>query len=101
MSGGLSADPDLGAVDDAGPPAGAEVVDDLGQGPQPHPGTDGAAALGDQRPVQMTLALNMNNVVTELYAVLLFSDLADTSDKPVAIERDVPVTLGKQGHPPP
>jgi hypothetical protein len=45
--------------------------------------------------VQMTLALNMNNVVTELYAVLLFSDLADTSDKPVAIERDVPVTLGK------
>ncbi|MFD6174346.1 hypothetical protein [Streptomyces coeruleorubidus] len=53
--------------------------------------------------VQMTLASNMNNVVTELYAVLLNSDLADMADKPEDIERDaaLSMTLGKQGHPPP
>jgi hypothetical protein len=53
--------------------------------------------------VQMTLASNMNNVVTELYAVLLNSDLADMADKPEDIERDaaLSMTLGKQGHRPP
>jgi hypothetical protein len=51
----------------------------------------------------MTLASNMNNVVSELYAVLLNSDLADITDKPEGIERDaaLSMTLGKQGHPPP
>jgi hypothetical protein len=49
-SGGGPTDPDLGAVDDAGRPARAEVVDDLGQRPQPHVGADGAASLGEQGP---------------------------------------------------
>lgn len=35
--GGRPADPDFGAVDEPGLPVGTEVVDDLGQGPQPHP----------------------------------------------------------------
>jgi hypothetical protein len=48
--GGRPADPDLGAVDDAGLPAGTQVVDDLGQGSQPHVGADGAASLGEQGP---------------------------------------------------
>lgn len=45
----------------------------------------------------------MNNVVTELYAVLLNSDLADMADKPESIERDaaLSMTLGEQGHRPP
>lgn len=38
------------AVDDPGLPAGAEVVDDLGQGSQPYTGGDGAALLGEQGP---------------------------------------------------
>ncbi|WKX07378.1 hypothetical protein [Streptomyces sp. NL15-2K] len=51
----------------------------------------------------MTLASNMNNVVTELHAVLLNRDLADMAGKPEAIERDaaLSMTLGKQGHRPP
>ncbi|MFI9569483.1 hypothetical protein [Streptomyces rishiriensis] len=51
----------------------------------------------------MTLASNMNNVATELYAVLLNSDLADMADKPEYIEWDaaLSMTLGKQGHRPP
>lgn len=53
--------------------------------------------------VQMTMASNMNNVVSELYAVLANSNLTDMPDKPVDIERDaaLSMTLGKQGHPPP
>ncbi|MDH6521993.1 hypothetical protein M2163_001012 [Streptomyces sp. SAI-135] len=53
--------------------------------------------------VQMTLADNINNVVTELHAVLLHSDLADMADAPEGIERDAAwsMTLGKQGHRPP
>ncbi|GGW65134.1 hypothetical protein GCM10010381_57610 [Streptomyces xantholiticus] len=49
-SGGGPTDPDLGAVDDAGRPARAEMVDDLGQRPQPHVRTDGAPPLGEQGP---------------------------------------------------
>ncbi|MBB4795278.1 hypothetical protein BJY54_005890 [Streptomyces nodosus] len=45
-SDGRAPDPDLGAVDDAG--LAAEVVDDLGECPQPHAGADGAASLGEQ-----------------------------------------------------
>jgi hypothetical protein len=44
------ADPDLGAVDDPGRPARAEMVDDLCQGPQPHTRADGAPSLGEQGP---------------------------------------------------
>jgi hypothetical protein len=43
-------DPDLSSVDDAGLPAGAEMVNDLGEGPQPHSGADGAPSLGEQGP---------------------------------------------------
>ena len=50
MPGCWPADPDLGAVDDAGLPVGTEVVDDLGQGPQPHTLADGAPSLGEQGP---------------------------------------------------
>ncbi|MDH6229249.1 hypothetical protein M2169_006305 [Streptomyces sp. MJP52] len=49
-SGGRPPDPGPGVVGDSGLPAGTEVVDDLGQGPQPHAGADGAAALGAQGP---------------------------------------------------
>ncbi|MFE3932010.1 hypothetical protein [Streptomyces sp. YIM B13508] len=40
----------------------------------------------------------MNNVVSELYAVLTNSNLTDMPDKPVDIERDaaLSMTLGKQ-----
>ncbi|MFB7506151.1 hypothetical protein [Streptomyces broussonetiae] len=53
--------------------------------------------------VQMTLASNMDNVVTELYTVLLNSDLADLADKLEGIEWDaaLSMTLGKQGYRPP
>ncbi|WP_308047947.1 hypothetical protein [Streptomyces sp. TRM72054] len=53
--------------------------------------------------VQMTLASNIDNVITELYAVLLNSDLADMVGKPEGIERDaaLSMTLGKQGYRPP
>jgi hypothetical protein len=43
-------DADLGSVDDASLPAGSEVVDDLGQCPQPHTRADGAPSLGEQWP---------------------------------------------------
>ncbi|MEU7297922.1 hypothetical protein AB0A76_32785 [Streptomyces exfoliatus] len=49
-SGGWPADPDLGAVDDAGLPTGAEVVDDFGQCSQPDAGADHASPLGEQGP---------------------------------------------------
>ncbi len=51
----------------------------------------------------MTLASNMNNVLTELHAVLLNSDLADMADKPENTEREaaLSMTLGKRGHRPP
>lgn len=42
--------PDLCAVDDSDRPGRAEVVDDLGQGSQPHVGADSAPALGEQGP---------------------------------------------------
>jgi Obg family GTPase CgtA len=48
--GGRPADPDLGAVDDAGLPTRAQVVDDLGQRSQPDDGADRALPLGEQRP---------------------------------------------------
>lgn len=47
-AGSRPADSDLGAVDDAGLPTGADMVDDLGEGPQPHSGADGAPSLGEQ-----------------------------------------------------
>ncbi|WP_406840810.1 hypothetical protein ACICHK_39735 [Streptomyces sp. AHU1] len=53
--------------------------------------------------VQMTLAENISNVVGELHAVLLNSNVSEFADKPKGIEQDVALsmTLGKQGHPPP
>lgn len=53
--------------------------------------------------VQMMLASNMNNVVTELHSVLLHSDLADVAERTDGLERDVAMsmTLGKQGYRPP
>jgi hypothetical protein len=48
--GGRPTDPDLGAVDDAGRPARAEVVEDVGQRAQPYVRADGAASLGEQGP---------------------------------------------------
>ncbi|GGR65912.1 hypothetical protein GCM10010282_68640 [Streptomyces roseolus] len=45
-----AADSDLGAVDDSGLFAGAEVVDDFYQGPQPNAGADRAPPLGEQGP---------------------------------------------------
>lgn len=47
-SGGRPPDPDLGAVDDPGLPAGTEMVDDLAQRPQPQASADGASSLGEQ-----------------------------------------------------
>ncbi len=47
---GRPPDPDLGAVDDAGLPCRAEMVDDFGQSPQPYVGADGAPSLGEQGP---------------------------------------------------
>lgn len=49
------------------------------------------------------LASNVSNVVTELHAVLLNSDLADLAGKPEGIERDGAWSMpsGKQGHRPP
>ncbi len=41
---------DLGAVDDHGLPVGTEVIDDLGQSPQPRTRADGAPSLGEQGP---------------------------------------------------
>ncbi|MET9079948.1 hypothetical protein ABZX95_49690 [Streptomyces sp. NPDC004232] len=51
----------------------------------------------------MTLASNMNNVVTELRSVLLHSDLADVAERPEGLEWDVALslTLGKEGYQPP
>lgn len=53
--------------------------------------------------VQMTLASNMNNVVSELRSVLLHSDLADMADRPEGLEWDaaLSMTLGKEGYRPP
>ncbi|WP_307841065.1 hypothetical protein [Streptomyces sp. GESEQ-4] len=53
--------------------------------------------------VQMTLASNMDNVLRDLYGVLLSSDLADMAEKPEGIERDAALSmaLGKQGYRPP
>lgn len=50
LAGGGPADPDLGAVDLPGLPAGAEVLDDLGEVSERDTGRDGAAPLGEQRP---------------------------------------------------
>ncbi|WP_369253844.1 hypothetical protein [Streptomyces sp. R35] len=49
------------------------------------------------------LASNLDNVITELHAVLLHSDLADMAERPEGIERDaaLSMTLGKQGYRPP
>lgn len=51
----------------------------------------------------MTLASNMNNVITELRNVLLHSDLADMAARPEGLEWDaaLSMTLGKQGYRPP
>lgn len=53
--------------------------------------------------VQTMLASNINNVVSELSAVLLHSNLADIADRPEDTARDAAwsMTLGKQGHRPP
>ena len=39
----------LGGIQQADPPAGAQMGDHVGQGAQPDPAFDGAAALGQQR----------------------------------------------------
>ncbi len=49
-AGGAPSDSDLGAVDDAGLSADAEVVDDVGEGAEPDAGGDGAAAGCEQGP---------------------------------------------------
>jgi hypothetical protein len=51
----------------------------------------------------MTLASNMNNVVSELHSVLLRSDLADMAERPedLAWDAALSMTLGKQGYRPP
>ncbi|MCX4920248.1 hypothetical protein [Streptomyces sp. NBC_00687] len=51
----------------------------------------------------MTLAETFGNVVGELHAVLLNSNVSEFADKPAGIEQDaaLSMTLGKQGHPPP
>ncbi len=53
--------------------------------------------------VQMMLASNMNNVISELRGVLLHSDLSDVAGDPAGLERDaaMSMTLGKQGFRPP
>ncbi|MFJ4931627.1 hypothetical protein [Streptomyces sp. NPDC088736] len=53
--------------------------------------------------VQVTLAETINNVVSELHAVLLNSNVSEFTDEPQGIERDaaLSMTLGKQGHPHP
>lgn len=53
--------------------------------------------------VQMTLAETFGNVVGELHAVLLNSNVSEFADKPAGVEQDaaLSMTLGKQGHPPP
>ncbi|MFJ4536683.1 hypothetical protein ACIP39_12060 [Streptomyces tibetensis] len=53
--------------------------------------------------MQTMLASNINNVVSELYAVLLHSNLVDVADQPEDTARDAAwsMTLGKQGHRPP
>lgn len=43
-------DSDLGAVNDPSLSAGAEVVDDLGEGAEPHAGCNGASACCEQGP---------------------------------------------------
>lgn len=48
--GSRASDSNFDAVDDAGLPAGAEMVDDLGEGPQPHSPADSAASPGQKRP---------------------------------------------------
>jgi hypothetical protein len=44
-----AAHPDLGGIEQTELPAGAQVGDHIGQGVQPDPVLDGAAALGQQR----------------------------------------------------
>lgn len=46
---GRAADPDLGAVDDAGLAFGTKMVDDIGQGSQPKTRCHRASALSQQR----------------------------------------------------
>ncbi|GAB2910076.1 hypothetical protein GCM10022245_51780 [Streptomyces mayteni] len=46
----IAADTDLGAIDDPGLPAGAEMVNDFCQGPQSDTGADGAPTLGERWP---------------------------------------------------
>ena len=43
-----AAHPDLGGIQQADAPGGAQVGDHVGQGAQPDPAGDGAAALGQQ-----------------------------------------------------
>ncbi|MGW2982938.1 hypothetical protein [Streptomyces goshikiensis] len=50
---GWPANPDLGAVDDPGLPAGAEVVDDFDEGVAPDAGGDAAAADCKQGPAHL------------------------------------------------
>ncbi|MEU0175302.1 hypothetical protein ABZ178_18415 [Streptomyces massasporeus] len=59
-------------------------------------------SLADNRWVQTMLASNINNVISELYAVLLHSDLGEVADQPEDTARDAAwsMTLGKQGHGP-
>jgi hypothetical protein len=49
-SGSRAPDSDLGSVDDPGLSAGTEMVDDLGQCPQPHTPADGAPSFGEKWP---------------------------------------------------
>ncbi len=49
-SGGRAAAPDLGAVDDAALPGRAEMVHNVGEGPESHVGADGASAFREQGP---------------------------------------------------
>ncbi len=44
-----AAHPDLGGIEQANLPAGAQVGHHIGQGAQPKPALDGAAATGQQR----------------------------------------------------
>jgi hypothetical protein len=59
--------------------------------------------LRDNLSVRSMLASNINNVMSELYSVLLHSDLADVADDPEGLEWDAAcsMVLGKLGLRPP
>jgi hypothetical protein len=92
--------PDLRAIDDPGPPTGAEVVDSLGQGPQSHVRADSASPLGKQRPHITDGPGDGGTVHAELAGQHIMSDtvteMDESGQEPVG-EHQLVLSLGAYG----